>query len=211
VYNTQHQLELIRGIHPNAYAPQGTSITELSAGGYIEFGGAYYHLVTVSRYLDVKWNNFKKRKNDYWVYELQLVDLMTSEVRWIEWEYDDELEITETLARIALREISHKGQTITLSALAEIAENESGQVTYQGKTYDYVEDDAWAALYYKTEESEPAAVRMFEFTSADNQYLTIEAWDNEDDRPDREAFLSKPLSSSSIQVVQKKPYINKEQ
>lgn len=211
MYNTQNQLEMIRGIHPSAYAAPGASIKELSVGGYIEFGGAYYHLATVSRYLDVKWNTFKKRKKDYWVYELQLVDLMTSEIRWIEWEYDDELEITETLSRIQLREISHKGQPITFSALAEIADNESGQVSYQGKNYDYVEDDTWAALYYKTEDSEPAPVRMFEFTSADNQYLTIEAWDNEDDRPDREAFLSRPLSSSSIRVVQKASYLNKGQ
>ncbi|MEY8262687.1 MAG: hypothetical protein RPR98_00665, partial [Bermanella sp.] len=50
--------------------------------------------------------------------------------------------------------------------------------------------------------SEPLQVRLYEFGSADDQYLTIELWQDEDSKPEREAFISMELSHKEISILQ---------
>lgn len=197
------RLNAIRGLDLTNHAdPSTLKLEAVNSGAYLDIGGETYQVSSVSRYLDVKWNNFKKRNSDYWVTELQLIHLVSGKSTFIEWEFDDELEIGETLAEVKLRDIEFNGKPLTRSALESIADEEAGSVICQGKTYHYVEDDTWAALYYRSEESAPLPVRMYEFASDDDRYLTVEAWEQEDDKPSREAFLSRSVKENSVVVLQ---------
>ena len=44
-------------------------------------------------------------------------------------------------------------------------------------------------------------MRAYEFESSNGKYLSIETW-HEDDRPEREAFLSHQINTHQISVLQ---------
>jgi hypothetical protein len=200
----QYQLKLIRGLDlTQPSTAEDKQLQKLKPGAYLDLNGQTYCVTGIARYLDVKWKDFSKRKQDYWVTELELTHLLSGSVTYIEWEFDDELEVTETLKEIKLRDLSFNGKPLTRADLEYIADEEYGEVIYQGKTFHYVEDDTWAALYYRNDnQSEsPFPVRMYEFAADDDTYLTVEAWEEGDDRPSREAFLSRPIPARSIVIL----------
>lgn len=204
--NVARCLEAIRGLDlASARAPSSASISDLQAGGYLDLNGGTYRVERIFRYLDVKWSSFKKRKADYWVTELELFNVLTGEKKYLEWEVDDELEISETLSEVRLSQILAKGQPVTRRHLEAIAEEESGAVTVSGTEYHYSEDETWAALFYREADSEPLPVRMYEFESRKGEGLTVEMWEEEEDRPEREAFLSHSVSPHSVVVLQAGP------
>ena len=199
--NVKGKLAAIRGLIPPVQA--GGEINIVEQGGYIDINEITYKVISATRYLDVKWSNFKKRKNAYWVTELQLLGLLSGEKTFIEWEVDDELEVSQTLSQVNLRDVSYAGRPIKRADIVDISEEEEGEVKCNGKSFHYSEDDTWAALYYRSQSSEPLQVRMYEFEASDGEYLTIELWENEDSKPEREAFISKSLNPRSITVLQK--------
>lgn len=197
------RLKAIRGLTPSvANAAKPLSITEVKAGGYLDIEGNTYLVKQLHRYLDVKWNNFAKRKKDYWVTELQLFNLLSAEDTFLEWEYDDEVEISLTLSQVKLRDILFNGAAITRKNIEDIAEEEQGTVVCRGVKYHYSDDETWAALFYREDSQAAEKVRMYEFSSNNDQYLTIELWENEDDKPEREAFISKDLALNTLKVLQ---------
>lgn len=196
----------VRGLSPlPASEALKLDIRDVEKGGYVEIKGATFQVVDVFKYLEVKWSNFKKKKSDYWVYELQLFNVKTGGTCFVEWEVDDELEVCETITEVKLLDIKHNGSPVTTRALAEIAEAEYGEVVCNGTTYHYSEDDTWAALFYRDEEEEPLKVKMYEFHSDGGEFLTVEAWDDEDSKPEREAFTSREIASNSVKVIQCQP------
>jgi len=200
-----NRLKAIRGLNPVAEKDRSQlDITSLNKGGYIDLNGETWKVINKSMYLDVKWNNFKRRKNDYWITELELFSLNTGESTYIEWEIDDNLEICQTDAMIKLRDIQYNGKNINRKDLEYIADEEEGEVSVDGTTYAYSEDDTWAGLFYKdTTEKEGIPMRAYEFEANNGKCLTVETWhEDNDDRPEREAFLSHPIKSQSIVVLQ---------
>ena len=101
-----------------------------------------------------------------------------------------------------MREIQYGGKAITRSQLEAIAEAESGEVTFNGQVFHYVEDDTWAALYYRAADDDPSPVRFYEFESTKGHYLTIESWEDDDCRASREAFISETVRPQSIYILQ---------
>ncbi len=182
--------------------PERLNIKKLESNGFLDISGETYKVTKVSRYLDVKWEGFEKRKSDYWVTELELLNLVTGESSYIEWEVDDELEINKTIAEIKMREIEFKNKPLTRKQLEEIADEEFGEVVCRGKKYQYVEEDTWAALYFKDSNANALPVRMYAFESDDESYLTVESWEDGDDRPSREAFISQSVKPQSVVVLQ---------
>ncbi len=197
------RLKAIRELDLNqSFDPKVLRIEKLTVNSFLDLDGETYQVISVSRYLDVKWEGFKKRQSDYWVTELELLHLVSGEILFIEWEVDDEMEINKTIAEIKMREIEFSKKPLTRKALEAIAEEEHGEVTFNGTKYHYVEDDTWAALYYRNENSEPLPVRMYAFESDDEKYLTVESWEEGDDKPSREAFLSQSVKPQSVVVLQ---------
>ncbi|KZX85161.1 hypothetical protein A3715_28780, partial [Oleiphilus sp. HI0009] len=159
---------------------------------------------SVRYYLDVKWNNFKERKSQYWVRELTLFSLKTGTTRCMEWEVDDELEISLTKKEIKLSDIQYRGSSLKRDGIDEIEDNEEGIVIFNGVKYRYSEDDTWAALYKKTKQDQDGIpVRVYEFEGEDNTYLSIESWEEEGDRPSREAFISEAIKVNDVKILQR--------
>ena len=203
--NVQERLAAIRGLNPAPVAERKTfDIRNLKNGGYVDWDDQTWLVQNVYLYLDVKWKDFSKRKKDYWVTELELVSLNTGKVRFVEWEYDDELEVSQTDSTVQLRDIQYDGRSIKHRDLEEIAEEEEGDVVVDGTTYSYVEDDTWAGLFTKAGGSkEGTPMRAYEFASRKDTYLTIETWhEDDDDRPEREAFISHEIKGSLFEVLQ---------
>ncbi|MBQ0730802.1 MAG: DUF4178 domain-containing protein [Oleispira antarctica] len=201
--NLAEQFQAVRGLSPiQSERDCKQDIRHVKKGGYLEIKSDTYLVTQVFRYLEVKWNSFKKKKNEYWVTELQLLNVITGEKTFIEWEFDDELEVSQTVTDVQLRELSENGKPISRKTLDDIAEEEYGILKYNGMNYHYVEDDTWAALFYRNESDTPLQVRMYEFKGDDGSYLTLELWEDEDSKPEREAFISKELAAVSIKVLQ---------
>jgi len=180
------------------------SIMDVKQGGFLKLNNVLYYVDSVSKYLETKWD-FRKKKNDYYVTELTLINIKTGEKKYIEWEIDDELEIYETIKTLKMRDFRFHGEKVNQSTLEYIAEEEEGEIQYNGKSFYYSEDDTWAAKWFKnSNEKTGVPVKMFEFESDDNDYLTIEVWYDtvSADRGEKEAFLSKPISSKQIEILQ---------
>jgi hypothetical protein len=177
-------------------------IRQVKKGGYLEIKKNTFLVSEVFRYLEVKWSSFKKKKSEYWVTELQLVNVLTGEKTFIEWEFDDELEVSQTVTEVQLKDLTENGKPISRQTLDDIAEEEYGILKYNGQKYHYVEDDTWAALFYRNESDEPLQVRMYEFKGDDGSHLTLELWEDDDSKPEREAFISNELAASAINVLQ---------
>jgi hypothetical protein len=203
--NVQERLAAIRGLNPAPVAERASfDIRDLKKGGYVDWDDQTWLVQHVYLYLDVKWKDFSKRKKDYWVTELELVSLNTAKVRFVEWEYDDELEVSQTDLIVALRDIQYGGRPIKHRDLAEIAEEGEGEVIVDGTTYAYVEDDTWAGLFMKAGGSKKGTpMRAYEFASEKDTFLTIETWHEDDeDRPEREAFVSHQIKGNLFEVLQ---------
>jgi hypothetical protein len=201
--NLAEQFQAVRGLSPVAEQRRcKQDIRQVKKGGYLEIKGTTYLVSDVFRYLEVKWSSFKKKKNEYWVTELQLLNVITGEKTFIEWEFDDELEIGQTVSEVQLKDLTENGKPISRQTLDDIAEEEYGILKHNGKKYHYVEDDTWAALFYRNETDEPLEVRMYEFKGDDGSFLTLELWEDEDSKPEREAFISRELAASAIKVLQ---------
>jgi translation elongation factor P/translation initiation factor 5A len=180
------------------------NIQDIKVGGFFSYDNQTWQVKHISKYLDVKWSSFKRRKKDYFITELELFSLKTGEKKYIEYEYDDSLEIYETIKEIKLRYIKSNNQVLTKNILENISNDESGEIIYNNKKYFYSENDTWAALYLKYENDDGLKVRFYEFESDDNESLTIEVWydDISDDKVQREAFISKKVLISDIEVLQ---------
>ena len=201
--NLATQFQTVRNLSSDASQRQcKQDIRQVKKGGYLEIKGDTYLVSESFRYLEVKWNSFKKKKNEYWVTELQLLNVLTGEKTFIEWEFDDELEISQTVSEVQLKDLTENGKPLTRNILDDIAEEETGIIKYKGKSFHYIEDDTWAALFYRNTTDEPLQVRMYEFKSDDGTGLTLELWEEEDSKPEREAFISRELAASAITVLQ---------
>lgn len=201
----KRRLSAIRGLEP-LHENERTSynITALKKGGYLELDGNTWKVINVFMYLDVKWSSFRPRKNDYWITELELFSLNTGKTIYVEWELDDELEICRTDALVKMRDIQFDGKPLKSADLEYIADEEEGDVSINGVRYSYNEDDTWAGLFFKRRgEKDGVPMRAYEFESSDGQYLTVETWHEDDEeRPEREAFLSHTVRSEDITVLQ---------
>jgi len=180
------------------------TIKDAVAGSFLEFGKETFKVLSVSHYLEVKWKNFKRKKHDYLITELELFSLEKGETSFLEWEVDDELEISHTRTMPKMRELTFDGRKLTTQLLEDIAEEEEGQISYKGEVFDYSDDDSWAGLFSRTKAFDQGIpVRAYEFESAKDVCLTVETWHEEsDERPDREAFISYPINPRSLRVIQ---------
>ncbi len=204
----KQQLQAIRSLEVlPKQERQKLDITSVKKGGFIELNNDTWQIINYYSYLDVKWEDFSPRKKDYWVIELELYSLTKGIKTFVEWEIDDELELCLIDASIKLRDIQFEGKSLTRKNLAYIEDEEEGEVNYKGTKYFYSDDDTWAGLFFKMPEdaktkSNAIPLRMYEFESDDGQYLSIESWHENEDKAEREAFISHSIKSTDIQVLQ---------
>ena len=110
---------------------------------------------------------------------------------WIEIEEDDGLEVSITLKKLKLSDISLEKQD-----LKRIDNDDEGGFTFEGQKYNY--DDSGEATFLRYgEESNPEKVYYWDFECADEKYMiSVEKW--EDNRYD--VSYSEAIRSSQIKV-----------
>lgn len=178
-------------------------IKDLKKGSYLSIDKENFTVLSISTYLETKWENFKKKKNDYIITELELFCLGSGEVRYIEWEEDDVVEAYITTDVLTLKSLKYRNKPVTKAVLDDIAENEEGILTVNGTQYHYDDEDTFSALYNSDKHTD-IPVRVFEFYCDNAQSLSVEFWydDNDDLKPEKEAFFSKELNLNTLTVLQ---------
>ena len=204
MHNIKVRLDTIRELNVLTESKaRKLSVKDLVEGSFLELDKNVFKVKSVSRYLDVKWSSFAPRKNNYVITEIELFSINSGEKGYLEWEEDDELEIYLTTDLVKLRDISVSGKILTTSLLEDIAEEEEGVVSFNGVSYEYSEEDTWAGRFSKSGDlKDGIPMRAYEFESNDGKSLTIETWhEDSDEKPDREAFLSKQIKPSAIKIL----------
>ncbi len=184
-------------------------IEGLSVGAYIRVGGQLQQVVSMSHY---------EGKQDRW-YELELFGLETGARTTIEWEKDDEVEISLNGPELSLADLG-----VTADEVEEMSDAEAGSISHAGRTYHY--DDDYGATYHRdsaaagsgasaateTATGVGAAARagaaagekvyFYDFETSDERYcLTIEEWGDERQGYEYAAFVSEYLEPDAIEVV----------
>lgn len=160
-------------------------IEDLGVGSYLRCGGQLYQVVSIAEY---------REKRDSW-WELECFSLTSGETRYIEWEKDDEIEISVNGPELSLSDLG-----VTPDRVEEMSEREEGRITFEGRTYLY--DDDYGASYHRDASSPGEKVYFYDFETKDEKHcLTVEEWGDESDGYEYVAFASEYVEPDAIEVV----------
>lgn len=171
-------------------------------GGLLRFKGRTWRVTDLTVYNETD-NSFKKQKG-YQIFELTCTSLETGETRYVEWEFDDELEIYVTTKKLrfgSLRRIE-TGGPLKVEILDHLEHDEDG-VAVDGRQYWIDRNDCWAAIWTPLGKN-PCAARFYEFylegDDDGEKPLTIEVW-IEGDEKEPEVYLSEKASPRDFEVL----------
>lgn len=156
------------------------SIKDVRSGGCILVGTTPY------RVLERYWYT---EDNFIW-YELQLYDLKSGEITYLEWEEDDELEVMIERERL----VNLGDANLTPGKLTEMDDEEVGTVTYRGETFSY--DDSGIATFYRREGDAGEKVQYWDLLSPSGTMMGVEKWDD-----GYSISISSSVDPLSIQVL----------
>ena len=174
------------------------TIKDVRVGGGICLSKKTYLVREVGKYEETD-DKFRKKAGDVW-YELKLFCLETGEEVNIEWEEDDELEVSLTTGFLKFSQLcDDEGGKVDEDDLADLSGEEDG-LFYQGKRFDY--DDDCAAIFTRSD-GRSEQVYMYDFEASDGTQLTIEEWviDKEGDKYEYQIFLARSVDPDSIEVL----------
>lgn len=135
-------------------------------------------------------------EGDYAWYELECVRNDGEKV-WVDVDDDDELVVSVVLKKITMNEIGLGGPS-RISKLANIEEEETGSVKYEGKNYNYV-DSGDAKFYKYCDDKKVEKMHYWDFRNG--QYLvSVENWKSDDGSQDYTAFYSQIIKPAAITV-----------
>lgn len=160
-------------------------IEDVKVGGYLRAGGEAHRVVEISEY---------REKKNRW-FELELFGLESGQTRTLEWEKDDEVEVTLNGPSMSLRELD-----VTADQIEEMSDEEEGTLQHQGRSFHY--DDDYAASYHRGGVGEGERLHIYDFETRDERWcLTIEEWGSEDESYEYEAYLCEYLEPDQIEVL----------
>lgn len=140
-------------------------LSQVGAGGYLSVEGKIWYVEAKHRYEET-W----ERKTSKW-YELKLVCLTTQETLFLEWEIDDELEVSLWKKEVPLRNLG-----LTPDSLWKMDDDEKGKISLDGRTYAY--DDSGDAMFFKNSQGpgEKFYYWDFECKEDDDYMIGTERW-----------------------------------
>ena len=199
----QQQFAHIRSIDPGAIIRPDNryryDVTSLGPGGTFRLDHHTYLVLGVGIYREMD-DQFKKTF-EWTGHELKTVCLETGVGHHLEWEKDDEIEVSVTTREIRFSDLCYDdGEPIARDSddLDEIAEKK-WEVVVQGKTYDY--EDDYAAGYDPGGGSKRENVYFYDFEAGDGEQLSIEVWIPENGREEFKGFISRSVSPDDIEVI----------
>lgn len=160
-------------------------VEELRKGAYFRIRNVVYRVEAVSEY---------REKKETWQ-ELECLAIQTGETVFIEWERDDEVEVSLNGPELSLRDLG-----VDAARVESISDEERGSIRYAGKTFHY--DDDYAATYHREGAVEGQKVYFYDFETEDEKWgLAVEEWGNEPDGFEYQAFMCEYLSDDDIEVL----------
>lgn len=180
-------------------------IEDLAVGGYARCGGQLYQVVSISEY--------REKRESWW--ELECFSLTSGETTSIEWEKDDEIEISVSGPELSLSEVG-----VTADQVEAMSDAEAGKISFGGRTYHY--DDDYGATYFRdgagsgegdgsgegAASGESAAsgkgekVYFYDFETSDEKYcLAVEEWGDKSSGYEYVAFVSEYVEPDAIEVL----------
>jgi len=198
------KFDAIRGLAPEMLIPEDdrwkTSLQGLSVGGFLRYQGKTWVIERAGKYNEFS-DDFKKKKKYNWT-ELRLFCIETGETRNIEWEIDDDIEISVTLKEIKFRDLrDDEGKDIDEDDLDEICDK-GWEIFYKGKRFKY--DDDYASKYYRDfSEDSDEKLYVYDFLAHDKEMISIEEWDSGSGDESYEIFISRSASEDEFEVLTK--------
>lgn len=198
------RFDAIRGLSPEKLVPEDDrwklSVKDLKVGSFLRFEGKTWVVEQAGLYNEFS-DSFKKKKKYNWT-EYRLFSIETGEIKNIEWEIDDDIEISVTLKEIKFRDLrDDEGADIDEDDLDEICDK-GWEIFYRGKRFNY--DDDYAAKYYRDFSEESGEnIYVYEFVAHDDEMISIEEWDSGSGNESYEIFLSRAASEDEFEVLSK--------
>lgn len=130
------------------------------------------------------------RQGGFVWYELEC-DRGSSKKVWVEIEEDDEVEVTITLRKLALRDMP-----FGMAELKRMDDEERGSFSFEGRTYHY--DDSDQAVFHRySEEQNAEGLYYWDFETEDGKsYISVERWDD----GSVDVSYAEPIDPSQIKV-----------
>lgn len=199
----QKQFAHIRAIDPGSIiAPESRyqyDVKSLGVGGTFRLDRQTYLVLEMGTYRETD-DQFQKTL--HWTgHEFKTVCLETGAFHNLEWEEDDEIQVSVTAREIRFSALHYDdGESLARDSddLDEIAEKR-WEVVCEGKTYDY--EDDFAAQYLRNGVRKPENVYFYEFEARDGDQLSIEVWTSEGGREEFQVYLSRPVAPEEIEVI----------
>ena len=160
-------------------------IEDVREGGYLRCAGQLYRVVSISQY---------REKNESWS-ELEVFSLTTGDSTYLEWEKDDQVEISLSGPELSLSDLG-----VTSDQVEAMSNEEEGRISFDGRSYHY--DDDYGATYFRSSGAEGEPVYCYDFESKDEKYsLTVEEWGSENEGYEYSAFVSEYIEPEAVEVL----------
>ena len=199
----QKRLAHIRSIDPKTIVPPGQrfryDIRVLEDGDVFRLAGHTYFVMETGTYTETD-ETFRKTY-DWTGNELKVMRLEAGTVHNLEWEEDDEIEVTLTLDEVRFSELKYDdGEAVAQDSddLDEIVEKK-WEIVRGGKPFFYSDD--YAARYVRKKDGKRENVFFYEFEADDGEQLTIEVWVQDNGKEEFQVFLSRSVPPDDIEVI----------
>lgn len=201
------QFERIRSLDPMSVVPENEryrlTIEDVKFGGVLKIDGNHFMVTTIGSYTEMADESYNKPIEGQW-FELKLFCLETGEVKFLEWEEDDEIEMSTTVKKVDFQDLKDDmGDPIDEDDLEEIVDKEES-ILYAGTTYAYSDD--YPVVFWRDvndSESEKLNVYFYDFKGNETESLTIEEWQLGRDKYSYDIFISRSLDPNSVEVLVK--------
>jgi len=134
----------------------------------------------------------KHKKKSWTWYELELADLQTNEIMYLEYERDDKLELSMWERKLRLGEIG-----ISPGDLENFDDEEEGEFQFAGKTWEY--DDSGKLKFFRGNGTKGESYYNWDFYNVDDddELISVEKWDK------YEVGVGQCIDESEVVIVAK--------
>ncbi len=196
------QFAAARSLDPGQVIPDKEryqhSVEDAAAGDYIRFDNKTYVVRELGVYEETD-EAFAKKTGDAWT-ELRLFCVDDGSIVHLEWEKDDEVEVSITERALTFADLKDdRGGALDEDDLDDLADEEDC-VFWEGKEFSY--DDDYPALYARQEAgASTEKVYFYDFVAGDGRQITVEEWNSGSGREKYQIFMSRGMSPDSVERV----------
>ena len=199
----QKQLTHIRSIEPATIIPPQErfqhTVKDIQSGGVFRLNNETYLVLEIGTYTETD-EKFTKAL-DWTGHELKVFCLETGNLHNLEWEEDDEIEVSLTLSEVRYSKLQYDdGEAIAPDSddLDEIVDK-GWEIKLHGELF-YCKDD-YAAWYVREGSDKRENVYFYDFEADDGRELSIETWILENEKEEFQVFISQEIHPDDIEVI----------